>query len=50
MPKRIEGEGTKPVFLRLPADLHKVLSAKAKKRKVTIQKQIIATLDERTMK
>ena len=47
MPKKLEGEGTKPVFLRLPADLHKVLSSRARKRKTTIQKQIIATLDER---
>ena len=43
-------KATKPVFLRLPADLHAVLSRAAKKKKVTIQKLIIATLDERTMK
>ena len=48
MSKRIEGEGTKPVFLRLPADLHKVLSSRARKRKTTIQKEIIRTIDERT--
>ena len=50
MPKKLEGEGTKPVFLRLPADLHKVLSNRARKRKTTIQKEIIRTIDEREMK
>ena len=36
----------KPVFLRLPYDLHALLSRAAKKKKITIQKLIIATLDE----
>ena len=45
-----KGEGTEPVFLRLPADLHKVLSNRARKRKTTIQKEIIRTIDEREMK
>jgi len=37
---------TKSVFLRLPNDLHAVLSRKAQRKKTTIQKVIIATIDE----
>lgn len=40
------GRTTKSVFLRLPADLHAVLSRKAQRKKTTIQKIIISTIDE----
>jgi predicted HicB family RNase H-like nuclease len=40
------GRTTKSVFLRLPADLHAVLSRQAKRKKITIQKVIIQKIDQ----
>lgn len=45
-----KGSTTKPVFLRLPSDLHAVLSRAAKRKKTTIQKVIIQIIDEGKMK